>query len=151
MRRLFPFAFVFLLLVGCGQPAVSAPPRVDSVTLHTASGDHVLKLEVAATEDEWERGLMYRKKLDGIDGMLFLFTGNEAHAMWMMNTYIPLDILFLDRAGAVTTIHRDAKPQDLTPLPSKGPARGAIELNAGAADTLGIAIGDKIAHPYFGG
>ena len=140
---------VFVSLVGCAPPALSREPRVDDVVLVTETGEHPLKLEVAATPKEWEKGLMYRRSLEGIDGMLFLFDDDSPHAMWMKSTYIPLDILFLDDAGTVTTIHAGAKPHDLTPLPSNGPASGAIELAAGAAAKLHVAIGNHVRHPAF--
>jgi len=143
---------LIVFLAGCAQPVFSqdADARVDDVVLVTQSGEHPLKLEVAATPAEWQKGLMFRRSLEGIDGMLFVFSGYSPHAMWMKNTYIPLDILFIDSEGRVTTVHRDAVPHDLTSLPSDGPAKGAIELNAGDVERLHIAVGDMVRHPAFG-
>jgi uncharacterized membrane protein (UPF0127 family) len=140
---------VVVLLAGCARPVLSEDARVDHVVLVTQSGEHPLRLEVAATPEEWQKGLMFRRSLEGIDGMLFIFSGDSQHAMWMKNTFIPLDILFIDSTGTVTTVHRNAVPHDLTSLPSNGPARGAIELNAGDVEKLHIAVGDTIRHPAF--
>lgn len=137
------------IFAGCGHPAISQDVRIDDVVLHSEGGDHSLRLEIAATPDEWSRGLMHRRSLDGIDGMMFLFSGYRQHSMWMKNTFISLDILFLNKDGMITTIHEGAVPHDLTALPSKGAAKGAIELMAGDVARLGLSVGDMVQHPAF--
>jgi len=132
----------------CAHPSFSADTT--TVTLMTGTGEHTLALEVADTPETRRTGLMHRRSLDGIDGMLFLFDGSAPRAMWMKNTYISLDILFLDKAGRVTTVIEGAEPLSTKTLPSNGPAFAAIELAAGDADRLGVAVGDTVRHPALG-
>lgn len=136
-----------IMMVGYAPPAWSE--EMTTATLVTEAGTHPLTLEVADTPDKRAEGLMHRRSLDGIDGMLFLFSGSAPRAMWMKNTYISLDILFLDKEGRVTTIIEGAEPLSTETLPSDGPAFAAIELAAGHAERLGAAVGDTVRHPAF--
>lgn len=147
--RLRPVLIALFLIVGGGSPALAA--EVTEVTLVTETGAHTLSLEVADTPETRRKGLMHRRSLGDIDGMLFLFGDSAPRAMWMKNTYISLDILFLNKAGRVTTVIEDAAPLSTETLPSNGPAFGAIELPAGAAERLSIAVGDMVRHPAFDG
>ncbi len=81
--------------------------------------------------------------------MLFLFSSEEPVAMWMKNTYVALDMVFVSRQGRVVSIARDAVPLSETIIPSGGPAYAVIELAAGAADAIGLAVGDRVRHPEF--
>jgi uncharacterized membrane protein (UPF0127 family) len=116
----------------------------------TASGTHVFNVEVARSERERERGLMYRRSLPQDQGMLFLFRSEQPVAMWMKNTYISLDMVFVSRKGRVVSIARNAVPLSETIIPSGGPVYAVIELAGGSADAIGLAVGDRVRHPEFG-
>jgi uncharacterized membrane protein (UPF0127 family) len=81
--------------------------------------------------------------------MLFDYQESRPVAMWMKNTHIPLDMLFIDAAGRVARVARDTEPFSLTPIPSGQPVRAVLELNAGTARRLGIRPGDRVRHPIF--
>lgn len=82
-------------------------------------------------------------------GMLFLFTENRMVTMWMKNTYIPLDILFIDQKGVIVHIAKSTVPESLDFISSGKPVISALELNAGLTNSLNIQVGDKIDHPFF--
>ncbi len=110
---------------------------------------HDFQVEIAATPEEQEIGLMFRKKMAPDHGMLFEMNQTAPVNFWMKNTLIPLDMLFVAADGTITHIHANAVPEDLTAIPSDGPVSGVIEINGGLAKSLGIAVGDKVLHPYF--
>ena len=82
--------------------------------------------------------------------MLFDYGRTQPVAMWMKNTLVPLDILFIAADGRVVNIAADAVPESLTSIPSAGPVRAVLEINAGTAARLGIKPGDRVIHPIFG-
>ena len=82
-------------------------------------------------------------------GMLFRFDNEEPIAMWMKNTFIPLDMVFTDAAGRVTHIHKGAVPQSLDIIESQGPVKFVLEVNAGEADASGMKRGIVLRHPWF--
>jgi len=102
------------------------------------------RIEVASTPTEHEKGLMFRKSLDKHAGMLFIYDGDEVRFFWMKNTFIPLDIVFIDSKFKVVDIYRFARPHDEITIPSKAPAKYALEINAGMVDRCRIGIGNKI-------
>jgi uncharacterized membrane protein (UPF0127 family) len=81
--------------------------------------------------------------------MLFLFPELARVSFWMKNTYIPLDLLFIGDDGTVLQITRETEPFSLAPIPSERPARAVLEINGGASDRLGIAVGDRLKHDLF--
>ncbi len=103
-----------------------------------------LTVELATTPDDLARGLQHRTALAPDQGMLFIFPRNTTSNFWMKDTLIPLDILFLDQDGRIITMYENAKPMDETPLPSKKPARAALEMNAGSITRLGLMEHDVI-------
>lgn len=116
-----------------------------TAVIQTRSGAVPLTLEITQTDAERAQGLMFRTELPARHGMLFSFGGQRLVSMWMKNTLIPLDMVFLDGAGRVVSIHKNARPMDEKIISSGVPASGVIELSAGAADDLGIAVGDTVA------
>jgi uncharacterized membrane protein (UPF0127 family) len=107
-----------------------------------------LKLEIARTETEREQGLMFRGSLDENSGMLFVFNESKPQTFWMLNTYIPLDVIFLDSNFKVVKIYKNTKPNQTTELyPSTVPVQYAIETNAGWSDKVGLQVGDEIDIP----
>lgn len=103
-----------------------------------------LTLELAATKQERAQGLMFRHDIGAYDGMLFAFPRPQEAAFWMKNTYIPLDIVFLDAQGRVLHIAPRTTPESLTPIPCPSPFLTAIELKAGHAAKAGIRPGDSV-------
>jgi hypothetical protein len=111
--------------------------------------EHVLHVEVMRTEEERERGLMERRFLPVDRGMLFQFDHVQTVLMWMKNTYIPLDMIFLSRGGVVTHIAENAEPMSEAIISSNGPAFGVLEVNAGFARKIGLKDGDLVRHDMF--
>ncbi len=104
----------------------------------------VLTLELALTDDERARGLMFRPSLPADRGMLFVFPDSRRRSFWMKDTLIPLDIVYLDEAGSVVSVSADAAPCYEEPCPnylSSGPAAAVLEVNAGAAAVHGVVEG----------
>jgi uncharacterized membrane protein (UPF0127 family) len=104
---------------------------------------------VMRTEAEREKGLMFRRFMPADRGMLFDFKSEQSVMMWMKNTYIPLDMVFIRRDGTVSHVAENAEPLSERIIPSDGPAYAVLEINAGLARQLGIAPGDKVRHSLF--
>lgn len=135
--RLYPVFALIFLLSGC------LPARDPSVELHGKS----FVVEVADSDASRQRGLMYRDRLDAGHGMLFVYPEPEILRFWMMNTRIPLDILFFDDHVRLVDIHLAAQPCAAEPCArylSHVKAKYALELPAGTAQTLGVAPGDTL-------
>ena len=130
------------------QAAPSAQ-ALQPLTIVSKNGRHDFSVEVATTEPERERGLMYRRFMPADRGMLFDFAKPQTITMWMKNTYIPLDMVFMNRAGDVTSIAADAEPLSERIISSGGPAFAVLEINGGLAAKLGIAVGDKVDAKMF--
>ncbi len=101
------------------------------------------KVELAMTQEEQSRGLMFRKVLPAGSGMLFLNSEDEMRSFWMRNTYIPLDILFINSRYEVKHVHYSAKPLDETHISSRYPVQYILEINAGKAKKCKIVPGTK--------
>ena len=139
-------------LAWAAAAAFVAPARADpleALTIGTRTGDHAYSVEIAATPATRERGLMDRRFMPMDRGMLFEFERDGPVAFWMKNTYIPLDMIFIARSGAVTRIVDRADPLSETPIPSGGPCAAVLELNGGVAAQIGLKIGDRVRHPFF--
>lgn len=140
----------FLRAVALALPVVltlGTAAQADMATLVTASGSHAIEVEVAATPKEREIGLMNRESLADDTGMLFDFRESRPVSMWMKNTLIPLDMLFIDKTGTIVRIARNAKPHSLETIPSGKPVRYVLEINGGAAAGYGAKAGDRLEHP----
>jgi uncharacterized membrane protein (UPF0127 family) len=120
------------------------------LTIVSATGPHRFKIEVAETPDQMTQGLMFRTSLAADAGMLFDYKKPTTATMWMRNTSISLDMLFVDEQGRIIDIHERAVPQSLDIITAAAPVRAVIELNGGTAARLGIAPGDRVVHPVFG-
>jgi uncharacterized membrane protein (UPF0127 family) len=108
-------------------------------------------VEIAVNDEERAKGLMFRKELPEGQGMLFDFKRDEAVSMWMRNTYVPLDMIFIQRDGRILRIAEHTEPLSERIIPSGGPVRAVLEVVAGTARKLGIAPGDRVAHAIFEG
>jgi uncharacterized protein len=118
-------------------------------TLEIASktGVHVFSVELAVTEEERERGLMFRRSVPEFTGMLFDFKRDQEVSMWMKNTYVSLDMIFIQSDGRIRRIAENTETESLKIIPSGGPVRAVLEVAAGTARKLGIEPGDRIASP----
>jgi hypothetical protein len=134
----------------CESIAVERLLPTTPLTIVTAAAQHAFAVEVAASVAQRSRGLMCRPGLPPLAGMLFDFGEERTVAMWMKNTLIPLDMLFIRVDGTVRHIARNARPNSLTPIPSKGPVRFVLELAGGTATRLGFAPGDVASHALIG-
>jgi len=120
------------------------------LTIESATGRHDFSVEVATTPGQMEQGLMFRRSLAPEAGMIFDFKTPSMATMWMKNTLIPLDMLFVDAQGRIVNIHERAVPQSLDTISAAAPVRGVVELNGGTAARLGIRPGDRVLFPIFG-
>jgi uncharacterized protein len=128
-------------------PGPSFALSTATLVLETQSGKHSFKIEVATTDAERQLGLMFRRSLPEDGGMLFLYPQAQPVAMWMKNTIIPLDMVFIDAFGRVRRIETHTEPFSTTPIPSDGAVQAILELNAGTADAIGLKTGDKVIYP----
>ena len=124
--------------------------ETSELTIVSARGPHRFTVEVAETPAQMQQGLMFRRNMAADAGMLFDYKTPTVATMWMRNTFIPLDMLFVDAQGRVVNIRERAVPQSLDVIAAAAPVRAVIELNGGTAARLGIAPGDQVQHPIFG-
>jgi uncharacterized protein len=151
-RRMFLQFGSAAALLWAGVPALAQLaqfPKAE-LTIETAKGPQKFTIEVATTPEQMEQGLMFRKKLAPDAGMLFDFKAPQPAMMWMKNTLIPLDMLFVDARGQIVNIHERAVPGSLETIGSGAPVRAVIELNGGTVSRLGIKPGDRVVYPIFG-
>jgi hypothetical protein len=134
-------------LTGFGAQAASVQP----LEIVTKSGVQVFSVEIATTEQEKETGLMYRKELADGKGMLFDFSPEQQVSMWMKNTFISLDMIFIRADGRILRIAENTEPQSTAIIASQGLVKGVLEVIAGTAKKYGIAPGDRVGHPLFNG
>jgi len=142
---LFSLGFLPLAYV----PAASAQ-MLEKLQIVTSSGIHDFSVEVMRTPSELEHGLMFRRFLPRDRGMLFDFKTEKPVMMWMKNTYLPLDMVFISKAGRVVGIAENAEPFSEKIIPSGAPAYGVLEINAGVAAEIGLKAGDEIRNALFG-
>ena len=135
------------LLAGSVLPAVADDVELKVVT---DKGRFIFSVEVAETAAQRQQGLQHRKNLAASAGMLFDYKRVQPVAMWMKNTLIPLDMLFIDSAGRIVNVARNTEPMSLAAIPSAAPVLAVLEVNAGTARRLGIQPGDRVLHAIFG-
>ena len=124
--------------------------RVEKLWLVTGAGQETpIDVEMALDPKEKELGLMFRTELADTQGMLFPYGAPQEVSMWMHNTYIPLDMVFIRADGTVHRIERRAEPLSDRIISSEGPVFAVLELAGGAAERLGLKPGDHVRHPLF--
>jgi uncharacterized membrane protein (UPF0127 family) len=133
------------------QGAVSAQPAENQLVIATDEGSHTFTIEVADTVEERARGLMFRRELAPDAGMLFDFGEEERASFWMRNTYIPLDMIFIEEDGTIESIAERTVPLSEKSVLSQGPVRYVLEINGGRSDQLGIEAGDRVSGPAIEG
>ncbi len=144
--------FILYLVVAMAAPVVLTPgeaPKLERVAIDTAKGERVFMVEVVREETERNRGLMFRHSLPDDGGMLFDYDAPQEIEFWMKNTFIPLDIIFIDAGGHVITIAANTTPLSLERIPSGGAVRGVLEVKGGVSAKLGIKVGDRVRYAWF--
>lgn len=144
VTRLLIAACLFVL-----WPAIVLAACSDtSVQIRGPFGEARFSVEVADTPAERARGLMFREEMPKSAGMLFLYKRPSRLSFWMRNTFIELDLLFLDSRGVIQHVHHRAQPHDETPIDG-GRGVAVLEINGGLAKAMGISKGDELRHPFF--
>ena len=148
VRWALTLAACWIALIGglAGARAADA----STVEIVTAGGVQDFAGETAQTDEDRDKVLMYRRVLPDGQGMLFRFDDREV-AMWMKNTFIPLDMIFIRPDGRILRIAENTTPQSEAIISSGGVARGVLEVIGGTARKYGIKPGDQVAHPWFKG
>lgn len=147
LRRLLCWSFAAAALIAA--PALAADCQSGRVDLRGSWGQTGFSVEIADDEQERAQGLMFRENLPRGAGMLFVYDRPQPAAFWMKNTLIPLDIIFLDKSGQVTSVHENARPGDLTPIPGGDHVFAVLEINGGLARRYGITAGTEMRHEIF--
>lgn len=119
------------------------------LTFISSTGRHKITVEVADEEGERNTGLMFRQSLGDDEGMIFLYTHEEDISMWMKNTYISLDMIFVRSNGTISRIETGTEPFSENIISSGGKVLAVIEMKAGSAKRLGLKLGDKVSYPAF--
>ncbi len=147
MRALSRLAVLFIVFLAVGP---ARPAALQTLEIASKTGVHSFAVEMAVTEAEREKGLMFRKELPEGQGMLFDFHREQEVGFWMQNTYVPLDMIFIRGDGRILRIAENTQPLSTQVIPSNGPVRAVLEVISGTAEKLGIAPGDRVAFPMFG-
>ena len=148
-RRAAPLLVVLALLAAGLMMQSAYAMRLETLKLMTARGTHVIDIEVTETAAEKAQGLMFRTRLADTAGMLFFYDTPQEITMWMRNTYIPLDMVFIRADGIVHRIEARTEPLSENIISSRGDVTACLELAGGAAERLGLKPGDRIEHRFF--
>lgn len=146
-----PLATLLLALLWTAIPVPAWTASNETLEIATQSGVRAFAVEVVATEEERQKGLMFRKELPEGNGMLFDFKVEAPVSFWMKNTYISLDMIFIRADGRIASIAENTEPMSERLVPSAGPVRGVLEVIAGTSRKLGIKPGDRVGHRIFSG
>ena len=136
-------------LAACSEPAGETVGDTTRLSIETSGGPVRFEVEFANTPESREQGLMFRESLPSGTGMLFDFGAPREVTMWMKNTLIPLDMIFIREDGVIHRIAANTVPLSLATVASEGPVTGVLEIIGGDAERLGIAPGDRVRHPMF--
>jgi uncharacterized protein len=144
-----------LLVLAAGVTAADAPAQLkdfprDSLAIQRANGRDVFQVWIADTPARHLQGLMWVRQLAPDQGMLFILDEPRPFPLWMKNTYLALDMVFLDPTGRVLSIARNTTPLSTAMIYSPGEVSGVLEILAGESDRRGIVVGDRVLHPAFG-
>jgi uncharacterized membrane protein (UPF0127 family) len=142
-------AVLFVMAAACLVASSPTARGAEQQTLEIASktGVHVFAVELAVTDEERARGLMYRRSVPESYGMLFDFKRDQGVTMWMRNTYVSLDMIFIQSDGRIRRIAENTETESDKIISSGGPVRAVLEVVAGTARKLGIEAGDRVATP----
>ena len=127
----------------------SALTQSERIEIETGEGVAVFQVELAITPAQLQRGLMERRYLPPNAGMMFRFSPPRRASMWMKNTWISLDMLFIDSKGVIRFIAPMTTPHSLNLISSPMPVSSVLEIAGGRAEELGIKVGDRVLHKWF--
>jgi uncharacterized protein len=150
MRR-NAIAAATIVICLCFAGATLRAAEMQPLEIVTANGGHKFSIELATSPEEQAKGLMFRRELPDMQGMLFDFTTEQEVAFWMENTFISLDLIFINADGRIRRIAENAEPMSKATIPSGGPVRAVLEVIGGTTRKLGIKEGDRVVHPIFAG
>jgi uncharacterized protein len=149
-RRL-PFSLAFVVLLATFAPQLGLAQAGHNVlSINTASGAHKFTVDVMRSDADLEKGLMFRKSIPADYGMLFDFQHEQNVMMWMKNTFIPLDMIFMDKTGKVVGIIANAEPMSEKVLAVGKPTDAVLEVRGGTAAKIGLKVGDRVDDLIFG-
>ena len=140
---------MLLTLAVVPQRATSGGMKVEPLDVVSVYGLSHFRVEIADTFETRETGLMHRRRLGPHQGMLFDFKTTQPVTFWMKDTWIALDLLFIDADGKIVAIAKRAHPMDESLIPSGGAVLGVLELRGGRADEIGAKVGDRVRHRIF--
>jgi uncharacterized protein len=144
------FAPLLVVILAFSAHAEDAPlSKIEPLTVATENDAHLFTVEIADTDALRQRGLMFRQRLPEDRGMLFDFQKPRPVSMWMKNTYISLDMLFIRENGDIAYIAENTVPKSLDTVGVSEPVLAVLELAGGTAKKLGIRAGDKVFHRIF--
>ncbi|HER27246.1 MAG TPA: DUF192 domain-containing protein [Rhodospirillales bacterium] len=145
--------FLLMAIIGLLNTGAVAQNAItferSGLVLISESGRHNFTVEMAITNNQRRQGLMYRRAMAADAGMLFDYGRPRMISMWMKNTLIPLDMIFIAANGRIASIARNTTPHSLQSINSTGPVRAVLEVNAGTAMRLNLEIGDRVEHDIF--
>ncbi|WP_407943119.1 DUF192 domain-containing protein [Methylobacterium oxalidis] len=136
-------------LPALAQSTQADAAKTEPLSIVSKSGVHPFQVEVMRDDASRARGLMFRRSMPANRGMLFDFERALPVNMWMKNTYLPLDMVFIRQDGTIARIEADTEPLSTRVIASGEPVLSVLELNAGTAAKLGIRAGDRVEHPLF--
>ena len=145
MRALLALALLLVLPGVAAQAETATEPLV----IVAAKGEVTFDVEVMRNDEERAKGLMFRRYMPENRGMLFDFKAPQPVFMWMKNTYIPLDMVFIRGDGTIARIAEETEPLSTRTIASGEPVTAVLELNGGAAQRAGIMAGDRVRHSLF--
>jgi len=148
--RILRLALILVLGLGAGVVKAVAGCSSSQVTLRGDWGQAAFSGEIADNDESRARGVMFRKSMPEFSGMLFVFDRPQHAQFWMKNTFIPLDMLFIDGSGVVRRIKQNATPQSTAIIDGGEGVKAVLEVNGGVVARLGITTGTQIQHPVFG-
>ena len=140
-------ACLCVLLLAAWSIASASAAEEQTLEIVTRNGVHTFIVEVAVNDEERERGLMFRRELPEGRGMLFDFKHDMNATMWMKNTYISLDMIFILADGRIQRIAENTTPESTAIIAAGAPVRAVLEVIGGTAKKLGIRAGDRVASP----
>ncbi len=148
MRTKFRIFLVWLaLFVVLSSRVIAADGAGPALKVETAKGVRAFQVELATSPSQQAMGLMFRRSLAPNAGMLFVYPAGTRVTMWMKNTLIPLDMVFIASDDRISHIVERTVPESTELIGSDGPVRAVLELNAGTVSRLGIKVGDRVDHP----
>jgi uncharacterized membrane protein (UPF0127 family) len=143
------FLAAALTLICLAAAPARAQEPLETLEIVTSDGTHGFSVEVMRTPEQLAKGLMFRRYMSDDRGMLFDFKAEQPVQFWMKNTYLPLDMIFISKAGKIVSIRENAEPLSEKLIPSGAPVVAVLEVNAGTAARIHASAGDTVHASIF--